>query len=258
MRSSHFAFLAGTVTLLALSAFMLPGDAQDIEKQFARVNGRLYVQKAEVSNTDYQAFLTDLAKNGKWEAVKKYRVDSTGWALKTRLEDAGFWAENYHSDKKFGDYPVVNISLEAAQAYGAWLTERYMREENRTFPSVAFRLPSEAEWKLIALSAQAYSVDPRESAKKKSKKNMTANLRTGAGKRKAGKAPVTMKVDGSKANKLGLFHMVGNVCEMTRSGALKGGSWDTVAGESAVHLSQKYELPNPRVGFRLVMEMVER
>ncbi|WP_162794245.1 hypothetical protein [Runella rosea] len=45
---------------------------------------------------------------------------------------------------------------------------------------------------------------------------------------------------------------------MTDSGIIKGGSWADYLEDSTVEKSQNYPLPDPRVGFRVVMEIIEK
>ncbi len=60
-----------------------------------------------------------------------------------------------------------------------------------------------------------------------------------------------------KANNLGIFDIIGNVSEITQSGLQKGGSWDNYLEECTIDKTQNYELPDPRIGFRVVMEVIE-
>jgi formylglycine-generating enzyme required for sulfatase activity len=61
-----------------------------------------------------------------------------------------------------------------------------------------------------------------------------------------------------KPNKLGIFDVIGNVGEMTLDGKIKGESWDNYIEECGIDKVQNYELPDPRVGCRIVMEVIER
>lgn len=60
------------------------------------------------------------------------------------------------------------------------------------------------------------------------------------------------------SNQLGLFDLIGNVAELTQEDKIKGGSWDNTIDESYIDQSQSFAAPDPRVGFRLVMERIEK
>jgi hypothetical protein len=49
--------------------------------------------------------------------------------------------------------------------------------------------------------------------------------------------------------------IIGNVCEFTQTGESMGGSWFCYPSEAK--LISKYESPDPRIGFRVIMEIIE-
>ena len=55
-----------------------------------------------------------------------------------------------------------------------------------------------------------------------------------------------------------IYDVIGNVSEMTSDGKQKGGSWDNYPEECTVDKTQSYTLPDPRVGFRVIMEIIEK
>lgn len=57
----------------------------------------------------------------------------------------------------------------------------------------------------------------------------------------------------------GLYDMIGNVSEMiNEKGKQKGGNWDCFINECGVNKTQYYKDNDPRVGFRVFMEIIER
>ena len=65
------------------------------------------------------------------------------------------------------------------------------------------------------------------------------------------------KIDNYLPNKIGLYNMFGNVAEMIdKKGIAKGGSWYNTFDESTFGKQQIYTLPEPGIGFRIVMEVI--
>src|SRR5690606_24739478 len=121
--------------------------AKEVERRLAMVADDLYVGKYEVTNKEFQAFLSYLSSNGHSEQAVSFQTDSATWFSHP---DGAKLAEHYHRHKGFSDYPIVGISYEAAQAYCEWLTRQYLADNKRKFKNVLFRLPTEKEWQEAA------------------------------------------------------------------------------------------------------------
>ncbi len=54
-----------------------------------------------------------------------------------------------HQHPEFYNYPVVNVSYEAAVEFCKWLTESYNDYPQRKYKKVEIKLPSSEEWNLL-------------------------------------------------------------------------------------------------------------
>ena len=57
---------------------------------------------------------------------------------------------------------------------------------------------------------------------------------------------------------MGLFDVVGNVAEMIDvKGKACGGSWNDPPEKSTIHSVKSYRKPDPSIGFRVFMDVIE-
>ncbi len=193
---------------------------------------------------------------------RQQKTDSTskkGWRN-------ALYVREYHNHSNYLQYPVVNITKTGMKAYCKWMEDKYMSNPKRAHAKVHFRLPTEKEWMKFAaplpgqrvpwIEPQPYSLD------KKGNIVPLANIKvvdytqnkydyTFDG------ALYTTYIGKYKPNKPRLFDIIGNVAEMTFDNKIKGGSWENTLEESFIDLSQPISVPDPRVGFRVVMEVLE-
>lgn len=220
------------------------------------------ISKFEVSNRQYVEFLKEL-----------YKIDSN--LYKSMLPDTLVWREKYSYNEPYveyyfrhpayGNYPVVGVSYQQAEAYCNWLTKKYMNEPKRKFKNVKFKLPTSEQWVYAAkgkldlspfpwkgidmqnskgeLLANFLYVDQasirRDSVYQKNafgQFEKTPTYRSGGingeiysssyTKIKDHTGDVTMPVMSFQPNGYGLYNMAGNVEEMMREkGKTHGGSW---------------------------------
>ena len=67
-------------------------------------------------------------------------------------------AAEYFQDKTYNDFPVVNISYEAAKLFCKWLEEEtgaYIRQNNPKLKTLYIRLPYDEEWVFAAREGYA-------------------------------------------------------------------------------------------------------
>jgi len=171
-------------------------------------------------------------------------------------------ASMYHWHPAYNHYPVVNISYHSAKAYSNWLTEEYNQNQKRKFEKVRFRLPSEEEWIKTAAPLPGHYLPWYGIYGYNEKGEYLANIKFGDYTHStlnnyAADGGFFMVANTHYApNQLGLHDVIGNVSEMIdEEGKYKGGSWDNHIWECRVHNTQEYDVPDPRVGFRLFMEV---
>jgi hypothetical protein len=78
----------------------------------------------EITNGQYQIFLSDLKKSNKMDEYEIAKIDTSLWE---KLDIDGLnYSFKYHLKDEF---PVVNISKEGAKLYCKWLTEQLIKEQ---------------------------------------------------------------------------------------------------------------------------------
>lgn len=249
-------------------------DVKKIDKSFVPLNAAEHIGKFEVTNKEYRLFLNNLKKQKNYDLYVKCMVDTNKWntAFPNAFNDA--MTNLYARHPAYDNYPVVNISYEGAVAYCKWLTVQY-NQQHPEGKYVSFRLPTEQEWRYAAGSKNAkaltpfpndniYNCDPTITGKKKSKNAMDTtmqcmylgNIKTDKGYHADGGFH-TLKVESYVPNQLGLYTTFGNVAEMTSTkGVIKGGSWADVFEDCTFDKNVTYGDVDPRVGFRIMMEVV--
>jgi len=112
------------------------------------------IRNYAITNREYKAFLADLVKSGRTNEYGIAAVRSEGWS-DYRCHTL---AEDYFSDKRYDDFPVVNISREAAQLYCSWLEKQLndlAKAKNPKARTLKVRLPYDHEWIYAAKAGYA-------------------------------------------------------------------------------------------------------
>lgn len=246
-----------------------------------QVDEKLFMFGTETTNLEYKEFLYSLKQAGKLDEYNKYKVDTTGW-----LRDMTWGkplAEHYHNHSAYNDYPVVNVSHEAAQAYCVWLTNTLNTQPGfkHFFKKVEVRLPSREEWVKAAKGGSESSMYTWGGPfVRNSKGQILANFKympQGSLKQQDSatfsKQPIEITTGDNSfvittpgisywPNSYDLYNMCGNVAEMLdKPGASIGGSWNTVAYYMRLDVDadpyKGWEKPSPYIGFRPIMEVIE-
>jgi formylglycine-generating enzyme required for sulfatase activity len=245
------------IAIVSLSATSIP----DVKKDFVKFDEKLFAYRCEVTNIEYREFLQDLKATNKSDEYVKCMYDSTQWDKKFPNASMKPMADYSHWHPAYDHYPIVNITLDAAKSYCEWLTNKYNNSPKKRYKKVTFRLPTEAEWKKLAAPFPGNDLPwsgnlPYEGGQKKT---VLANVKfvDSIPGTKLNDALTTIMVGHYKPNSLGLYDVIGNVAEMTQDGKIKGGSWYDLLKDCTTDKTQSYTLPDPRVGFRIIMEITE-
>lgn len=235
-------------------------DLKTLEKNMIPVKGNLYMDKYEVTNGDYNKFLNNLKISAQTELYQIALYDSTQWTKGKFTANFNEPMKNlYHWHPAYENYPAVCISYEGAKAYCDWLTKQYNLQRKRTYTQVVFRLPTELEWRTAAGSGDPKAITPFPNNQIKScDKCYLGNIKPSSGRYFDDGGFHQVKVNSYDPNKLGIFNTFGNVSEMTTTrGVALGGSWYNLFEECTFDKTQQYSAPEPGVGFRVVMEIIE-
>ncbi|MDX9847669.1 MAG: SUMF1/EgtB/PvdO family nonheme iron enzyme [Tenuifilaceae bacterium] len=255
--------------LLVLVIFLSSTSMKPVdEKNYIKFNGNLLVSKYELTNEEYNAFLRELKLTNQADIINKCTPDSALWATMTSYSYGKPFTSHYHFHPMYMNFPVVNISKDAINLYCSWLTEKYNSNAKRKFKKVKVRLPSEKEWKMFSSPLPGHNLPwfgtfPYVlNSKKKESICFLANLKmkdftTGDYNYVWDGGFISLPVGKYPANRIGLYDIIGNVAEYTNDGKVKGGSWANTLEESTIEKVQDFNIPDPRVGFRLVIEIIE-
>jgi len=230
----------------------------------------LFAEETEVSNKQYLQFLME-------NPDTSLRIRHENWELFFRYK----WYAQYGQNELFYDYPLVNISYEAATKYCEWLTKKYNAMHKRQHKRVVFRLPTSAEWELAARGGRIGNTYPWGGPYKMNYHgcylanffpleerflkmdtlynqfyDYPNNDKTISRGLDGGIIPVN--VNSYFPNDYGIYNMSGNVAEMVQEkGISKGGSWNSFLEYIAIASHETYVEANPTLGFRVFMEVLE-
>lgn len=253
-------------------------NAKNIEQNLAKISDDLYASKCEVSNGEYQLFLSELKNEDPLQAGK-YKVDSTKWLSGGAYQQP--MANYYHLHPAYKNYPVVCVSYEAALAYCDWLSNKYNSESKRKFSKVKFYLPSEEEWTMVANGGNKNKMYPWAAFYLRNNKGeFLCNFKHvgdqfisyNAEKKEyfiIPEARVGSLNDGAmytspvksfpEVEPYGLYNVSGNVAEMVNEkGIAKGGSYNSTGYDVRISSRMTYTESSPEIGFRVFMKVLEK
>lgn len=227
----------------------VPSGATTVDGINLTING-FYMQAGEVTNKEYRTFLEDLKAKGKTAEYEVANVQSEKWILPfSSLEEM---KEHYFTHPAFDNYPVVNISQQAARLYCTWLEEQL--KANGVGAKV--RLPEKAEWVYAAHGGIQGSIYPWEGNELRNKKGIyLANYKTSSLSEDG--AYMTAISKSYFPNGFDLYNMSGNVSEwISTDGETKGGNWWSEPEYLRIDAAQEFPYSteaSPFIGFRTVV-----
>ena len=128
--------------------------------------------------------------------------------------------QRYFSHPAFGNYPVVGVNWNQANAFCEWRTHylnSFLESKKRAQES-SFRLPTEAQWEYAARGGRSQSMFPWGNYYLRNKKGcLLANFKPGRGNYPEDGGFYTVRADAYWPNDFSLYCMAGNVAEWTSS-----------------------------------------
>lgn len=112
------------------------------------------IRNVGITNLEYKAFLADLLAQNRDEEYLICEVRTGNW----KKQGYPNLANDYFQDKTYNDFPVVNISYDAAKIFCNWLsreTKAYIQQNNLKLKDLQIRLPYDEEWVFAAREGYA-------------------------------------------------------------------------------------------------------
>lgn len=250
--------------------------AKPKQQEYLLVKDSLYFGKYEVSYYEYLAFLGELKLSGKSDLYELYKIDS--------LEvDSLFKKTNYGFEQEYSivNFPVSNITYDAAVEFCKWKTNRYNNDKKRKFNKVLFRLPTESEWEFAARGVYRDFPYPWGPYLRDKNGRYLCNFNRVGGERitfnptskkyevvneddyydpiRFNRISMICTINHFKPNYYGLYNIVGNVAEMVaEKGLAKGGGFRDPGYDIRIKSKKTFSKPSDDIGFRVVMVLVEK
>lgn len=229
----------------------------------------------EVTNGEYRFFLNHLKTTNRMEDYQTALPDTSAWndlsGYHQPMADYYFWHPAY------AEYPVVNISAEAAQLYCEYLTSEIENKYGRKIGN--FRLPTREEWVYAANSGFERSIYSWGTySLRDDEGNTCANFlelgeqnftKTESGYMLVNDSLLVLPYESEyfytasaysyQPSEYGLYNMNGNVAELLAEPDLAaGGHWRSPGFDIRNTSVMKTEGPSPLVGFRPVMSYMHQ
>jgi len=244
----------------------VPQGTIDINGHKYTLGSDFYMFKTEVTNLNYKEFIADLKKTNQFDHVEDL-------VCIRNTKGASISAETYFQHAAYENYPVVNITKEAAGLYCKWLGEKLAQNLEVDPSKIEVRLPTKVEWIYAAKATKSENVygwsgPYLRNAEGKILANFNMSLTTEDitfDEATQSYKVIQSSLENSSSlhspamsylpNDLGLFNMSGNVAEFVNDNAdlAMGGSYKStgydIRTESEVTVKDK----NAQTGFRPIV-----
>lgn len=222
-----------------------------------------YIKKYEVSNAEYREYLNFLEKKGDTSLLKLSSLQNENWLTEPSLS---LLSEHYFSNPVFDNYPVVNISYQAAIGYCEYLSSKINNAKlSSAGIKIRVRLPFHAEIIRAGVGDALFQKYPwTQAGLKDSKGKPFANYKESSNnsvvKLKDGTIlPEPLKsVKSFNPSQFQVYNLLGNAAEMTNiPGVAVGGSYNDAQDNIQLQHKANYEISSKTVGFRVVFTWVQ-
>lgn len=230
-----------------------------------------YMFSHETTNFHWMEFRADLEKSGRTADLEISRVRGENWTLNGNSNAP--IAEHYHTHPAYREYPVVNITHEAATLYCAWLTEKLNALPKPLGVKVTVRLPLHAEYIRAGVGDKLGECYPwGDEYLKNTKGEYLANfpviLNSQITRGENGEWKILPRIKGDRTmnadyfapsisywpSENGMYNLSGNAAEMINTpGVAVGGSFLDFGYDVRLQSTKKYEGSAVDVGFRVVV-----
>jgi formylglycine-generating enzyme len=280
----HLISIPALIIAIILMSFMVSKPIKvekltikELDNSVVKIGDKLYASKYEVSNRLYLEFLKSLIALNYSDQINTATLDTMNWRDKLAYNEP--YVGYYFRHPAYANYPVVNVSWEAANLFCKWLTNYYNSDAKRKYKKVIFRLPTESEWVTAAqggnkmnnyswgmklLQGCEYAGNFRHIGDECLKFDtvrkqiiVDRNVFGIAGELNDA-ADITAQVNSYKPNAFGIYNSCGNVAEMiNQKGIACGGGWKSLGGDIRITSRMSYARSASDIGFRYFMEIVE-
>lgn len=256
-------------------------------KGVVKRTGDFYMACHEVTNQEYRAFLFDLIYQKRKEEYLKAKPNNALWVNCTGTGKFNSLKTDYFSNKGYDNFPVVNITAEAAKMYCIWLDTllKSREDENVKF---YIDLPKESEWIYAAKGGStsgvyAWGTDQVQNDKniflanfslQRSKDQLqqpysytakaNPSFYSSAGLATNTDTLATTSVFEYNPNSYGLFCMSGNAAEWVLSEDGQntkaiGGSWGSDLEHLKISSEEEFKgvTCSPFIGFRILVSVIQ-